>query len=147
MDELVEVAEDVLVEKDIKKYIKEEFTDVELTKQEHSFLIEYIKTGKGAKSYQRVFGSRFNDNVAGVYASRLLRKLRFTLSDYMSYTGHDDESICEALTKLKETDPKEYLKYMSKFKGYDTQKVEIDINSLPVLEITTSHENIHPSKT
>lgn len=141
-DELVELAEQALIEKDIAQYIKEEFKDVHLSKQERAFLIEYIRTGKAARSYQKIYGSRYNLNVSGVYANRLLKKLRWTINEYMSYSGHNDESICEALTILKETDPKEYVKHMTKILGYDTQKISVDINSLPVIEITTNHESL-----
>jgi len=109
-------------DKELALYLEDKYN---ISSKKHiAFFVEYIKTGVAYKAYQNVYGEHINMNSAAVMANRVLKKAKFSISDFLDNTGHGIESMMEVLETLKESDPKEYLKYTVKLRGLDTQKVE-----------------------
>ncbi len=129
MDELQEAAIRVVsskqnrrTDKELSLYIQETY-DIK-DKREIAFFLEFIKSGKAYKSYQSVYGEHISKGSAAVSANRLLKKAKFKISDFLDHSGHSIAETMEVLDKLKETEPKEYMKYIVKMRGLDQHKVE-----------------------
>jgi hypothetical protein len=133
-DPLVQQIEEIKVEQELKKYVQMRYPQTR-AKKEIDFIVEFMKTGQRYKSYQKIFGDRYSPKVAGVLANRLLKRVNFQFGDYLETCGHDDMSIIEALDDLKLKNPSDYLKYISKFKGYDVTRVDLNVGNNMVLKI------------
>lgn len=112
-----------IAEKDIADYLNSIYNFE--NKRELAFIIEYIKSGIAYKAYQKIYGEHITNGGAAVLANRILNKVKFRITDYLNLTGNGIESMMEALQTLKTSDPKEYLKYMTKLHGLDVQKTEL----------------------
>jgi hypothetical protein len=108
---------------ELKKWIDENYKIED--KKEIAFILEYIKCRVAYKAYQKVYGEHINKNSAGVSAHRILKKAGYNISDFLENSGHSVTSMMEVLDELRDSDPKEYMKYATKLHGLDTQKVEM----------------------
>ena len=123
---------------ELERYIAENYQV--RNKSKLAFLIEFIKTGKMKASYKK-FHPDVTDGSAAAMASKFLKDINFTVSNFLDVAGHDVESITAALDELKATDPDKYLNHVEKLKKLDVQKVEHSGTiSLPGLNITTNAE-------
>ena len=144
------MSEDILVEKakqiitdnaDNKalKYIKSKLKSENqvLTKREIDFYIEFIKTGKIYKSYQKAFGEDISYQVAAVLGNRLLKKVKVDFLEFLEVSGHGPDKITEALDALFEKDKDAYLKHVTRLKQLDVQRIEhsgqIDIPTINIV--------------
>jgi len=116
-----------------------------MTPRHLRFFVEYIRTGNATKSYISTSSNKLTYGAAGVLACRLLRTYNFSINDFLDMCGHSEFAIVEALNLLKVVDPDKYLNHIEKLRKLDSQKIEIDVKSLPVLEIVTKHEDLHSS--
>lgn len=98
---------------DIRKYLKEKGIK---TKKYLDFFEEYINNGGNARqAYKTIISPNVTDASASVLANRLFKKVNF--EEVMAMAGLGTEAIMEALHKLKQDDPKEFVKYYDKFVG------------------------------
>jgi hypothetical protein len=142
-DELLDKATEVVAERqnkkqdlELRKFIEEKYTFE--NKKEVAFVLEYIKQGVAYKAYQKVFGEHINNNSAAVSAHRILKKGDFKISDFLDFSGNSITTMMEVLERLKDDDPKEYLKYTVKLHGLDQQKIEHSGSiQLPIINIIT----------
>lgn len=105
----------------LKDYINETFTPY--NSRQLKFYLEYIQNGgNGTKAYKTVYGPNMTDASAAALSSRLLSKVH--IGELCSLMGFGPDAIKEALNKLKKDNPSEFLKYISKFNGWDKEKVE-----------------------
>lgn len=124
---------------ELQRYIAENYQIQ--NKNKLAFIIEFIKTGKMKDSYLK-FHPNVTDASARAMASKFLRDINFTVSDFLDVAGHDVESITEALDRLKATDPDKYLNHVEKLRKLDVQKVEHSGTiTLPGLNITTTADD------
>lgn len=123
MDELLSKAQTIIEQHgEQAQWLREEYNIKD--EKQLAFVLEYIKTRKVAESYKSVYGQKMNTNVAAASASRVLRKVKFSIIDILNLTGHGQESITEALNKLKKESADKYLNHMEKLHKLDIQRVE-----------------------
>lgn len=134
--ELLQKAEQEIAKQQLQQYLAENFPHVSDTKQ-IEFLLEYMITGQAARSYMKVYKNE-NYNSSAVLANRILKKVKFNVSDMLDATGHTIERLFQAITTLETQDPKEYVKYMMKLRGLDIQKQEIEHSGQIAATIYTS---------
>lgn len=108
--------------KDLRKYIKEKG----ITYRKHQdFLIEYINNnGNATKAYKSTINSSVSDASAAVMGCNILKKLN--IDDLLDYSGHGPDKMMRAMERLYKEDPKEYMKYQSKFRKLDESSIQIN---------------------
>lgn len=143
MDNLEDKANEAIqnepVEKELYKIIKEEFNIS--NKNQIAFIIEYVKNGgKIAKAYRLIYGSHINVNTASHVGGRILR--RIDMSRLLDYSGHGIDKMFSAMDKLYEDDPASYMKFQTKLRNLDNQKVELSGEiKVPIINIVTDRKN------
>lgn len=139
----------------IDKDLKDRYPDKKIPSWMKHYIHGYVYEQKTLKDLSEQLGVSRNtiykyvDEDIKKYIEELKDSL-FDQYEHKVYTLIDQslESLQE-LVKSADTDATRLKAIELVLKKYgifsDTQKVEIDINKLPVLEITTSHEDLHTS--
>lgn len=121
--------------KEIKTFLLEKYN---IQNPKHlDFFIEYIQNPVGSTAYNKVYGPH-TTGVASVLASRIKDKYNVSFSEWLSYSGHGEAQIAEALEALRLKSPDKYLKHVTALHGLDIKKVEhsgtIDIPTIMVTD-------------
>lgn len=105
------------------------------------FLVEWIATGCYPwQAYKKVYGDHILESSARSSASEILTKTGIEdIRTILDNSGHGLTRLTEALDKLFDKDPKEYLKYITKYLQLDTQKIEHS-GSINIPQITFTSE-------
>ena len=127
-----------MTEKELKLWLIEKYN---MSNKKHiDFIIDYLNTQNGTKSYKKVYTGCTSDGAARVGAYRILKEYKVSLTDFLDLAGHDKLKIVEALDALFIVDPDKYLSHIEKLKKLDAQRLDVNINSLPVLNIISNED-------
>ena len=113
-----------------------------LNAKQARFFILFLNSGRIGDSYREAF-SRPDMEIknACILGSRLLKKAKFDLADFLEIMGHDDLKLSNALDKLYNEDANQYLNHIEKIRGLDLKKMELSGSiQLPVINIVTSKD-------
>lgn len=132
-------------ELDLYEYIKDKYNIKEV--KQIDFIIEWISSSCYAyTAYKKIYGPDYKAKKGKVMptgsakssASRLLSSVNFGMQDYLDLRGHGLDVMMDVLTVLRKTEPKEYMKYILKLRGLDTQNVKMSGSvEIPGLVINT----------
>jgi len=129
-------------EKVMRAFLKEKYNIK--NKRHIEFFIEFMKSGVAYKAYMKVYAPTMANNVARVMASKLMKQYDISFEDWLDYAGHGTDSINEALSALKDKNPDDYLKHITKLKQLDVKKVHVSGEiKMPkvIIEGYDSHDN------